>query len=224
QKLHAVIEDTLWGRTTPDQEIWQALGAIAEALPGRNLFGAYGFVTGTLLAYSQSCAGNPELATLRAASLLKRSQRPFGWDFMNYDTVLDLSQRKVWHVFLHGLNEYHPENEVLLDAVVQKCGQTLVSMAGSYPTEIALTFNARARAALYLKLIKDSRPRMTDSIFQSIRSDIARSVSTICHSGNMSWVPASFLTRAWMRVLDRDLVGARTDLDQAFEIAQRGSM
>ena len=40
----------------------------------------------------------------------------------------------------------------------------------------------------------------------------------------MSYLPRGLLTRAWQRCLSGDEAGARADLDEAWEIAERGPM
>ena len=43
-------------------------------------------------------------------------------------------------------------------------------------------------------------------------------------SGNMDHLPRGLLTRAWHRQLTGDASGAASDLDEAWEIAERGPM
>ncbi len=40
----------------------------------------------------------------------------------------------------------------------------------------------------------------------------------------MQWIPAALLTRAWLRFPQGDADGARADLDEAWDIAERGPM
>ena len=43
-------------------------------------------------------------------------------------------------------------------------------------------------------------------------------------SGNQDDLPRGLLTRAWLRFLEGDPAGATADLDEAWQIAERGSM
>lgn len=43
-------------------------------------------------------------------------------------------------------------------------------------------------------------------------------------AGDVSRLPPGLLTRAWQRCLSGDEAGARADLDEAWEIAERGPM
>ena len=40
----------------------------------------------------------------------------------------------------------------------------------------------------------------------------------------MTYVPRGLLSRAWLRCLDGDTAGAHADLDEAWQIAERGPM
>jgi hypothetical protein len=40
----------------------------------------------------------------------------------------------------------------------------------------------------------------------------------------MSYLPHGLLTRAWLRFIEGDRKGAKADLDEAWQIAERGSM
>jgi hypothetical protein len=75
-----------------------------------------------------------------------------------------------------------------------------------------LTF---ARTALYAALLNPSSSRLPscDSAVDGLRR-----ASTMHH------LPRGLLTRAWVLWLNRDEVGCRVDLDEAWEIAEPGGM
>jgi hypothetical protein len=49
-------------------------------------------------------------------------------------------------------------------------------------------------------------------------------VASLRLAGEQSWLTAGLLTRAWLRFLEGDAKGAKADLDEAQEIAERGPM
>jgi len=53
---------------------------------------------------------------------------------------------------------------------------------------------------------------------------IEKAVEWLRASGNLDELPHGLLTRAWLRCAGGDAAGARADLDEAWEIAERGSM
>jgi tetratricopeptide (TPR) repeat protein len=56
------------------------------------------------------------------------------------------------------------------------------------------------------------------------KSKIAQAVDSLRSSGWADQIPRGLLARAWLRALEGDGVGARADLDEAWEIAERGPM
>lgn len=58
-------------------------------------------------------------------------------------------------------------------------------------------------------------------------SHIDQAVSGLCHAGQQQYIPSALLTRAWLRSLTGPRTGpdsAQSDLDEAWEIAERGPM
>jgi tetratricopeptide (TPR) repeat protein len=85
---------------------------------------------------------------------------------------------------------------------------------------IALNHLTLGRAALYTAILEQSA-------IQNSQSEINAAVSGLRQAGMQDHIPRGLLTRAWLR----GLIGARTDpesaqsdLDEAWEIAERGSM
>jgi tetratricopeptide (TPR) repeat protein len=79
------------------------------------------------------------------------------------------------------------------------------------------------RASLYQAILKRRLGRRSDDMQTAWRS-LEESMLNLHRSANSEHLPRGLLTRAWMRVLADDALGARADLDQAQQIAQRGSM
>jgi hypothetical protein len=74
-----------------------------------------------------------------------------------------------------------------------------------------------ARAALYRIILQGSETR-------EAKSEIAQALDSLRRSGYAEQIPRGFLTRAWLRVLEGDAANARADLDEAWQIAERGPM
>src|SRR5947208_1563166 len=79
------------------------------------------------------------------------------------------------------------------------------------------------RAALYATILENSDYKLLVSDL----SHIDAAVDGLRRSGNMDDLPRGLLTRAWLRSLVGATVGAesaQSDLDEAWEIAERGPM
>jgi tetratricopeptide (TPR) repeat protein len=101
--------------------------------------------------------------------------------------------------------------------------------------DIALDHLTLGRAALYAAIL-ESRSRREESAppppasqpgLASAATEIDRAVSGLRRAGTQDHLPRGLLTRAWLRSLAGPATGhdsARSDLDEAWEIAERGSM
>ena len=101
--------------------------------------------------------------------------------------------------------------------------------------DIALDHLTLGRAARYAAIL-ESRSRREESAppppasqpgLASAATEIDRAVSGLRRAGTQDHLPRGLLTRAWLRSLAGPATGhdsARSDLDEAWEIAERGSM
>jgi hypothetical protein len=120
-----------------------------------------------------------------------------------------------------------PSDPVVLSTVAdvrQRAEQTLgwVIQGRLGLLSIALNHLTLARAALYESLLA-SRPE-ADTARRAAREQVAAAVDGLRSAASMDHIPRGLLTRAWLRHLDGDIAGARADLDEAWEIAERGPM
>jgi hypothetical protein len=83
--------------------------------------------------------------------------------------------------------------------------------------DIALDHLTLSRAALYNTLAAPLIPR-------ALHFHITSAVDGLRNAGDLSHLPRGLLTRAWIRFLAGDETGCREDLDEAWEIAERGPM
>jgi tetratricopeptide (TPR) repeat protein len=114
--------------------------------------------------------------------------------------------------------------------VENRAGQTLKWAEGRLPIlSIALNHLAIGRALLYRSVVEAAglaTPVGTKSLsdLAAARYHMSAAVDGLRHAGTTHHVPRGLLSRAWLRFLQHDTEGARTDLDEAWEIAERGPM
>ena len=108
-------------------------------------------------------------------------------------------------------------------AVSERAAQTLKwqeRMQGGPLLDFALHHLTLSRAALYEALLEYPE-------FENSQSEIDAAVSGLRHAGQQQYLPLALLTRAWLRSMTGARIGpesAQSDLDEAWEIAERGSM
>ena len=90
-------------------------------------------------------------------------------------------------------------------------------MSGAPVLDFALHALTTARATMYGAVLAASG-------FAPAREDLSTAVDGIRKSGRMEFLPAGLLTRAWLRFLEGDLSGCQADLDEAWDLAERGPM
>ncbi len=87
---------------------------------------------------------------------------------------------------------------------------------------IALDNLTRGRIALYRAVL--DRPFRSQAWLKAARSAVSMSLEHLRSAGQQGELPRALLTRAWLNALEGDPTGARTDLDEAWAIAERSSM
>jgi hypothetical protein len=106
-------------------------------------------------------------------------------------------------------------------SVVDRATETLQWVtAQGWLLDIALDHLTLGRAKLCLAILDPAEVRVRSAA----RDRMNAAVDGLHASGDQSCAPRGLLSRAWLRALDGDLGGARADLDEAWEIAERGSM
>jgi hypothetical protein len=89
--------------------------------------------------------------------------------------------------------------------------------------DIALDHLTLGRAALYAAVLEDNPPDQLDPC----RESLERAVDGLRRAGTQDFLPRGLLTRAWLRFLTGAQTGhesAQSDLEEAWEIAERGPM
>jgi hypothetical protein len=121
-------------------------------------------------------------------------------------------------------------------AVSERAAQTLkIAERNHWLLDIALDHLTLGRAALYAAIL-ESRSRRRESAppppasqpgLASAATEIDHAVTGIRRAGRQDYLPRAILTRAWLRSLTGRATGpdsAQSDLDEAWEIAERGPM
>jgi tetratricopeptide (TPR) repeat protein len=96
--------------------------------------------------------------------------------------------------------------------------------------EIALDHLTLGRALLYRSILQDRGLATQSAMDSSPRIDpiaqdhLNAAVDGLRRAGQLDDLPRGLLSRAWLRFVQGDHDGARTDLDEAWEIAERGPM
>ena len=138
------------------------------------------------------------------------------------DLLLSEVERLAWQGRLSG--EALPSERLTAAiaacaAVGERASQTL---AWVKPTnallDIAFDHLSLARAAFYKALLTPRGERLSSVDYINAAVDGLRA------AGDIPRLPRGLLTRAWIRCLSGDEPGARADLDEAWEIAERGPM
>jgi len=119
-------------------------------------------------------------------------------------------------------------------AIKERANKALqIVLAGSRTLlDIGLNHLSLGRAALYEAiLLKDSRPRTPDSRRESPESRLAEAdcqlseaVDGLRLAAQLDDLPRGLLCRALLRFVEGDADGCGADLDEAWQIAERGSM
>jgi hypothetical protein len=107
-----------------------------------------------------------------------------------------------------------------LREVEQRAAQALeweTRMRGAPLLDFALHRLTLGRVALYRAILKVSS-------FEPAREPLTAAVDGLRAAGRMDQVPRGLLTRAWSRFLEGDSAGAQADLDESWQIAERGAM
>jgi hypothetical protein len=127
-----------------------------------------------------------------------------------------------------GAKDYAPPSDV--SAALRSCRNVSNRTAKIFDwglldqplLDIALDHLSLGRAALCASILESSSEHV-----QTAASHIAAAVNGVRRAGAQHHIPRALLTRAWLRSLTRAFTGpdsAQSDLDEAWEIAERGPM
>lgn len=241
--LKMVIKEENWGRAADSasnlSELELTLGEVAAAIADAghsvtyadrsdNAFQRMSKRTSYADALHQAGRRDEAEALFRVAEQMQVERQP------DYPLLYSLSGFRYCDLLLietereAGKSNGGIENGVLLavcHAIEQRAAKTL-KWAEQYNMDIlsiALDHLTMGRTALYLAILEQADLRLLTTEL----SHIDHAVTGLRRSGNMDDLPRGLLTRAWLRSLTGPLTGqdsAQGDLDEAWEIAERGPM
>lgn len=148
------------------------------------------------------------------------------WGFLYCDLLLAAAERAAWRRTLQSSRIPQPSSlPESCRAVSQRAAQTLawIEKANLDLLSIALDHLTLGRAALY-DAILDGKP--LDHLVPC-RESLQHAVNGLRSAGQQQYLPLGLLTRARLRFLTGARTGpesAQSDLDEAWEIAERGPM
>jgi tetratricopeptide (TPR) repeat protein len=146
--------------------------------------------------------------------------------FRYCDLLLTEAERGAWQASCSGglrPSEVDDARRATLQAVSERAAQTLkwVEPQRNVPLlTIALDHLTLGRAALYAAILEGSS-------LDPCRALLQHAVDGLRRAGQQQYLPHGLLTRGWLRFLEGHRTGpesARSDLDEAWEIAERGPM
>jgi tetratricopeptide (TPR) repeat protein len=168
--------------------------------------------------------------------------------FQYCDLLLAAHERTTWYMICSGSlrpPEGTDAHRATLQLVSQRAAETLkIAERNHWLLDIALDHLTLGRAALYAAIISTGSSRREEahsktrtpntgsgnesqSLLPSAAKQIDAAVAGLRSSGNIDELVRGRLTRAWLRSLTGEHTGpesAQTDLDEAWEIAERGPM
>ncbi len=145
--------------------------------------------------------------------------------FRYCDLLLTEADRAAWRVSCSGgprLPGDGDAHRATLQAVSERVAQTLkwAEQNNLSLLTIALDHLTLGRAALYAAILEGSS-------LDPCRAPLQHTVDGLCRASDTTGLPLGLLTRAWLRSLEGRRTGpesAQADLDEAWEIAERGPM
>jgi tetratricopeptide (TPR) repeat protein len=150
--------------------------------------------------------------------------------FRYCDLLLTMAERSAW---LACLQCSSPSNHAKSLADVEQRATKTLKLAqdnNSEPLDIALNHLTLGRVALYKAVLQNTTLGSVSPALGAcghIAVEISRAVDGLRHANTQHYIPRALLTRAWLRCLQGKPTGpdsAQTDLDEAWEIAERGPM
>ena len=144
--------------------------------------------------------------------------------FQYCDLLLAAVEHAAWRTVLPAPAGSGVRNEGLAEAcraVSERAAQTLkIAEHNRWLLDTALDHLSLGRAALYEAIL-------TGADVRRAQPDIEQAVAGLHHAGTQEFTVRGLLTRAWLRCLLGARSGpdsAQADLDEAWDIAERGSM
>lgn len=148
--------------------------------------------------------------------------------FWYCDLLLAQAERAAWATFGEnsGVQENGDRGQTCVE-VTERASRTLEWAAKHNLSllTIAMDHLTLGRASLYRTLLEtDAETRPDAAALANARQHITQAVDGLRRAGTTHHLPRGLLTRSWLRVVEGNNAGARADLDEAWELAERGPM
>ncbi|MFA6971135.1 MAG: TIR domain-containing protein [Gallionella sp.] len=152
--------------------------------------------------------------------------------FKYCDLLLSTSERAAWLNFLlspaswgEGMTseesgDMSQHSKVMLEVSERATQAAKLAEHGEWLADIALDHLTLGSIGLY-------QANLGNNAFDIAHSELNKAVGGLRRAGTQDLLPRSLLTRAWLRCIEGNRTGsesAQTDLDEAWEIAERGPM
>lgn len=153
--------------------------------------------------------------------------------FQYCDLLLSKAEIKAWQVFNSFVLSEHSSLTSKCDVAshmsqcteVERRANLILNRIESedWPIDVALERLTLARALLYTAVFNRSLGR-PGTYISKIVSLVTSAVTGLRRAGDATHIPRGLLTRAWLHCLTRNSAAAAADLDDAWDIAERGPM
>jgi hypothetical protein len=189
----------------------------------RRLLGRLGFVQYQAGSFSESLTSFYEAETLQAKLQPQFPQLYSTIGFYFSELLQTELERAAWRVQL-SLPPKNLSSDLLpyLHKETRRRGMNslqLVLQGSRTVLDIALNRLTLGRAALYAAIVGLESSHNSDALEQITLAD-----QDFRRSGAAHHVPRGLLSRAWLRAFSGDIEGACEDLEEAWDIAERGRM
>jgi tetratricopeptide (TPR) repeat protein len=155
--------------------------------------------------------------------------------FKYCDLLLAAPERAAWLVLLNPRSEIrNPNLKESCRAVSQRAAQILEwrklpnwDRTRNRPLDIAVEHLTWSRAALYDAILSNAERGVWNAERETARRELDAAVSNLRRANVQEFIVSGLLTRAWVRFLSGARIGpesAEEDLDEAWEMAERGPM
>jgi tetratricopeptide (TPR) repeat protein len=155
-----------------------------------------------------------------------------GQEFRHWDLLLVGSERAAWLLTCNGELRLPEQNIATCRASLQVAYQRAKkifknNISRTSLLDTAFDHLALGRTVLFKAILANVRHGQPNPKWEASRRELDSALDWFRRSGNLDVLPLGLLSRAWLRFLEGKYTGsgsAQADLDEAWEIAERGPM
>jgi len=180
------------------------------------------------------------LGWFRKAEVMQASRQPTHpllyslQGFLYCQALLGNAESAAWRSIMGASDSIHRSSALGQqdDDALTRCSEVAVRARKTLRWEenenwlfdIALDHLTIGRAKLYQALLVSPAPNIDGSSLASASQHLNAAVDGLRRAAQQDYIPPGLLARSWLRSLSKDPKGAHTDLDEAWDIAERGPM